>query len=200
MPFCFPILRGFASEGPVPAHEAATWLRHPQKALLHQVSQQRTADPSRSPGAPCLRPTSGRLRGKLLVGRNKVILCCVRKKRIADRVEAILLVMKYLSKECWLDIRVCAYLFLEGNSCAAKHCHLLTQYVAQSINRLGLCAENHTIIIANDEKVIFFARHPEAILWGDAHRVADFRRDWLVRAAYAVWVAVWVGEHSFIVR
>ena len=44
------------------------------------------------------------------------IMLCPGKKRIADRVEAILLVLKYLSKECWLDIRVCAYLFLEGDS------------------------------------------------------------------------------------
>lgn len=29
----------------------------------------------------------------------------------------------------------------------------------------------------------FFARHPEAVLWGDARRVADLRRDWLGRGS-----------------
>ncbi len=37
----------------------------------------------------------------------------------------------------------------------AKTCHVLTQYVAQSLNRLGLCAK-YSSDIENDENVFFW--------------------------------------------
>lgn len=62
---------------------------------------------------------------------------------------------------------------------AAENLHVLTQYVAHSLNRPG--AAGHPIFLTAST-IILRARHPEAILVGDPHRVADLRRDWQASA------------------
>ncbi len=118
--------------------------------------------------------------------RNKAILFCVLWRialQIVSKPSSLFWSqIKCSSKERWLDIVCISILrssfghmsFLwEVTGDPGKNCHVLTQYVAQSLNRFGFCAD-YSGDIENDENVFFFARHPEAVLWRDAHRVTGW--------------------------